>query len=319
MDRIILKHLVIFCFSFNFLNAQTIVDLEGIETGMLKTKIETNTAKLLKRINTAYRENSDFPDYSDIQMSDEAKVNINQLWATSPFLIQETEIYEKLLHRQSSGENSKKFEIRNIRMYFKNAEKEDRNQQGVISFNKNGELIDFYISIGYKLYKNVMIEGKTVKDLLHRQIILDFVESFRTAYNRKDISFIEKVFSDEALIIVGNVVKLKSKDKDFGTYEKTTYTVKSKKKYMSGLKRAFNRNEYINIVFDDLKLVRHYKYKHMYGITVKQDWNSTTYSDKGYVFLMIDLKEIDNPIIHIRTWDAKDSFNLENFPIGEQN
>ena len=57
----------------------------------------------------------------------------------------------------------------------------------------------------------------------------------------------------------------------------------------------------------------------MYGVTVKQDWNSTTYSDKGYVFLMIDLKDVDNPIIHVRTWDEKDSFNIKSFPIGDFN
>ena len=44
--------------------------------------------------------------------------------------------------------------------------------------------------------------------------ILDFLERFRMAYNSKDINFLEKVYSDDALIIVGTVLKEKQGSED---------------------------------------------------------------------------------------------------------
>lgn len=321
MDRNVLNRIVFFyvMMVFNFSHGQTIVDLEGIELGILKTKIEKNTAIFMDRINSAYKTGDDSVNFKGIEATDEGIVNTDLLWSTSHFMMQEVEVYEKLLRRNNTHNGPKGYELRNMRMYFKEAEEGKRNRQGVISFDNNGNIIDIYIAIDYKLYRDVMIKGKGVEDLRHRQIILDFVESFRTAYNRKDIGFIETVFSNDALIIVGKTVKLKNIDKDFKNYSKTTYTVKGKKEYVAALKNAFRRNEYINIEFEDLKVVRHNEYQYMYGVTVKQDWNSTHYSDKGYVFLLIDLKDIDKPIIHIRTWDEKDTFNIRTFKLEDLN
>jgi|GEM_PF-3522933 hypothetical protein len=39
--------------------------------------------------------------------------------------------------------------------------------------------------------------------------ILDFLEQFRMAYNTKNNEFLEKVYSDDALILVGTVLKKK--------------------------------------------------------------------------------------------------------------
>ena len=320
MDRNILNRIVVIfiMMTYTLSNGQTIVDLEGIEQSSLKTKIEKNTAILLDRINSAYKANADEIDFNGIAATDEGVINTGLLWSTSPFMIQEVEIYEKLLRRTDAHNNLKGYEIRNIRMYFKKAEEGHRNKQGVISFDKNGNINDFYISVGYKLYSDVMVKGKSVKDLRQRQIILDFVENFRTAYNRKDLDFIGSVFSDDALIIVGKTVKLKSVDNN-NSDTKTIYTVKGKKEYMANLKNAFNHNEYINIEFEDIKVVRHYKFQNMYGVTVKQKWHSTHYDDKGYVFLLIDLRDIDKPIIHVRTWDKKDSFNIRTFKLEDFN
>ena len=38
---------------------------------------------------------------------------------------------------------------------------------------------------------------------------------------------------------------------------------------------------------------------------MKQGWRSDTYSDIGYVFLLIDFKDEMNPMIHVRTWQPE--------------
>ena len=296
--------------------SQTLVDLEGVNNTKLKKHIEQNTAKLFDRINLAYKQKSDHIDFSGIDMSDDAKVNIDALWGTSPFLIQELEIYEKLLVKETNSGKISGYELRNIHIYIKEADKNERNKQAVITFTPTGKINDFYISIDYKLYDKVMVEGKSMKDVRLRQIILDFIENFRTAYNRKDLKFIEQVFSDDALIIVGKQVKVKKLD-GTGTQYVTKYIVRNKKQYIQRLKSAFNANEYVNVRFEDIKVVRHGTLQHMYGVTVKQFWKSDHYSDEGFVFLLIDLRNENKPMIHVRTWDKKDSFNIRSFRLDD--
>ena len=43
----------------------------------------------------------------------------------------------------------------------------------------------------------------------------------------------------------------------------------------------------------------------MYGVTLKQEWNSSRYSDVGFIFLMIDFQDENNPLIQVRTWQPE--------------
>lgn len=35
------------------------------------------------------------------------------------------------------------------------------------------------------------------------------------------------------------------------------------------------------------------------------DYYSSTYGDKGYLFLMVDINDPENPIIKVRTWQPE--------------
>lgn len=43
----------------------------------------------------------------------------------------------------------------------------------------------------------------------------------------------------------------------------------------------------------------------LYGIQIRQDYFSTYYGDSGYLFLMVDLNNPEEPIIHVRTWQPE--------------
>ena len=54
-----------------------------------------------------------------------------------------------------------------------------------------------------------ILHGKLSEtDASRRRQILNYCEHLRMAYTTKDIDFLRQVFSDDALIIVGNVVKI---------------------------------------------------------------------------------------------------------------
>ena len=87
---------------------------------------------------------------------------------------------------------------------------------------------------------------------------------------------------------------------------------------MERLKMVFNRNEFINIQFEDNLVRKTEKNEKIYGIQIAQHYYSSTYADKGYLFLMIDLNDTINPKIYIRTWQPQKNpdgsiFGLEDF------
>jgi hypothetical protein len=290
----------VFC---SFGQFKTVVDVGSIENKTVKAKIDENVSKLLSEINMAFT-NKRVPSLVGIQMSDEAKSAVLALWETSPFRSQEDEIYKDILNLSNGG-----MELRNIRLFMANADSTHRNQEGVIVFTKAGVIDNFYLSIGTNQYEKVMAEGKDITDMRRRETILNFVENFRTSYNRKDLDFLKKVFSNDALIITGKVIKEKVSDSNSLmqslSKEKIVYVKQTKSEYMTKMQQIFAANSYLNIKFDELKVVRHGKYPNYYGITIKQYWNSSKYSDVGYVFLLIDFSDEDNPIIHVRTWQPE--------------
>lgn len=108
---------------------------------------------------------------------------------------------------------------------------------------------------------------------------------------------------------------ISSDGRQFGNNKKVEYTRKSKDEYIGSLRTQFKNKSYINIHFTDLN-VRHAANddEEVFGVQVHQYYHSSNYSDDGYLFLMVDLRE-ELPIIHVRTWqpgktDINDLINL---------
>ena len=177
---------------------------------------------------------------------------------------------------------------------------EDEYQEAVISFDKQGNVESFYLSISMNLYMNVIKSNLELTDLRRRQLILDYVEQFRTAYNQKDINFLNQVFSDDALIITGKVIT--TKHAEGFTSQKIQYNKQSKEQYIKNLSGVFKRNSYIKVTFDEIEVMRHPVNPNFYGVTLLQGWTSGKYHDDGYLFLLWDFTDENAPQIHVRTW-----------------
>ena len=260
-----------------------------------------SATKLLSEVNLAFFENRK-PNLDNSFATDEATKSLLSMWEMSMFRCYETQVIEKGLLNKVKGI----YEVRNIPIFFKEAAEGDNYEETVLVFNSSGQIDDIYISVGTNRVNEILGKSNSVTDLRRRTIITDFVENFRTAYNRKDIDFLGKVFSDDALIIIGKVVNVQQGSSEMLqkniSKERIEYHKESKLTYLNGMKRIFKANSYLNIKFDSLEVVQHGKYPEIYGVTLKQAWNTSKYSDVGYVFLMIDFKDENNPIIHVRTW-----------------
>ena len=279
---------------------------DGMDNSNLMSLIETNTTTFLTACNEAILKGKK-PDFPSNIIDKNSRKKISDFWDSTPMFSTKEFISEKCSKKASGG-----YQVRNIPVNFTTAPEEDKEQEIVINFTSAGMIESITVSVEETRYRAIMEDFSTVEDFNRREIIIDFVENFRTAYNIKDAKYIESVFSDQALIITGNVVKIApSKDRAINNLlgsEKITYVTHTKKEYIENLKRTFGRNKYIDVQFEDIEVIRHPKNDFLYGVTLRQKWGSSTYNDTGYVFLMIDFKDEQQPMIHVRTWQP-DSYN----------
>ncbi len=148
--------------------------------------------------------------------------------------------------------------------------------------------------------------------------IINFLEHYKTAYALKRLNYISSIFSDDALIIVGSMVKPSPKtDNPFANNPIVRYNRYSKEQYIKNLRHAFASNEFINIQFEESNLLKASNGS-QFGIQIKQNYFSSNYADQGYLFLLVDVTQPDTPIIHVRTWQPEKNpdgsiYGLEDF------
>lgn len=153
-----------------------------------------------------------------------------------------------------------------------------------------------------------IMQGKlTEQDAKRRHTILNYCEHLRTAYTTKDIDFLRQVFSDKALIIVGNVVRPTSADGRCVADARVSYAIRSKQEYIARLAKVFSTNSKVDVRFSDFRILRHPTMDGIYGVTLRQQYSSDRYSDDGYLFLLWDFRDRSMPVIHVRTWQPASS------------
>ena len=145
-----------------------------------------------------------------------------------------------------------------------------------------------------------------------RLILVNFLEDYQTAYALKRHKYLESIYSDDALIIVGRIVrkteipdrmtlKLTKEEAELTKYDKDTY--------MKNLAMCFKNNEYIRLRFTETDFTKANNTKDVYGVRVRQEYFSSSYGDVGYLFLLVDLRGA-LPLIHVRAWQP-DKVDLE--------
>ena len=295
---------VALCLSFiichlSFSVAQVSVTIsDGISNAAIKSKMENAVSRMLNEINAAQSAGRSLNFSAMGNLDTRVQQSMAMLWENSPFICTDDDIVE---HCITTGSG---YQVRNIPLMMKPTGErefgEDEYQEAVISFDKQGNVESFYLSISMNLYMNVIKSNLELTDLRRRQLILDYVEQFRTAYNQKDINFLNQVFSDDALIITGKVIT--TKHREGFTSQKIQYNKQSKEQYIKNLRGIFARNSYIKVTFDEIEVMRHPVNPNFYGVTLLQGWTSGKYHDDGYLFLLWDFTNESAPQIHVRTW-----------------
>ncbi len=174
----------------------------------------------------------------------------------------------------------------------------------VFYFDKDNKICNLTFSLSKQTIDDIASNTNWTEQT--RMLLMSFMENYKTAYSLKRLDYIQKIFSDDALIITGTVTKVSnSPENRFLGNNIIKYNRLTKAKYLKNLEYSFKSNEYINIRFADNTVRRSGKSNDIYGIQIKQDYFSTNYGDSGYLFLLIDLTDTISPQIHVRTWQPE--------------
>lgn len=182
----------------------------------------------------------------------------------------------------------------------------------VFSFNSEQKIDNVAFGLGKTAEDDILNKGVWSESA--RKVLMSFLENYKTAYALKRLDYINTIFDDDAVIIVANVAKTSNKLSTDGKLYQNDKIIKynryTKDQYLKNLSRCFKTNEYVNIRFANNDVVKLGKGGESYGIQISQDYYSSTYGDKGYLFLEVDINNPKQPIIKVRTWQPEKDPNF---------
>lgn len=270
--------------------------------------MENNLTRVLNEINAASQANRDLI-LTNLPMNENAKKDLTDLWNKTSFYCDDDYVTVRLWPMANY------YMVRNVPLAVtpRDGSTQATYQEAVVEFDKNGKLTQFIFAAFNAEAESMEKGGQPVLEIERRTQILNYCERFRTAYVKKDMHFMQQVFSEDALIITGSVVTTKTYDGKPITSVK--YKKQNKVEYLANLQRVFNNNEWIDVKFSQigdngedgltLMITRSSENPNLYGVRLRQEWKTSRYHDEGYVFLLWDFTNEDAPVIHVRTWQPE--------------
>jgi len=194
---------------------------------------------------------------------------------------------------------------------FDNSVKKTFVEDVVLTFNGDKQIDNIAFGLGKTAEDDILNKGAWLQE--SRFAIMNFLENYKTAYALKRLDYIRSVFDDDAVIFVGRMVSRASKTVNMENRAQISQEGNkilqrnrlTKDEYLKRLAACFRRNEFINIHFADNRVRKLGKGGESYAIEIAQDYYSSTYGDKGYLMLMVDINDPEKPLIKLRTWQPE--------------
>ena len=183
------------------------------------------------------------------------------------------------------------------------------------TFNKDYKIENVAFGLGDLTEYSIFNSKASWSDEV-REIIVSFMENYKTAYSLERLDYIRNIFADDAVIIIGNVAKryttnpryLDRNSISLNGQDVIKYNRYTKDNYIKNLERCFNRNDFINLKFTNQQIqwLEKFENQKIFAINIRQEYNSSTYADNGYLFLLVDMTNLDAPLIKVRTWQPNE-------------
>lgn len=245
----------------------------------------------------------------------------NPVWVKDEFLSTKLAALEKHNNLSVSGNSSKSdinktFEGWEFRQLATTTNYPTVNMQSkeylIPDFDSTGMLVDVNFGIIDGMYEEFRRASQFGADWDKRQVMIKFVEKYRTAYMTRDLRQLETMFADEAVIITGRVLRRDASAINNFAYEQNQptqpdveYLRQTKSEFLSRQEILFKSKPDIHLGFSTFKINRKNNQEGIYGISMRQSYTSTDYSDEGYLFLLIDFND-EEPKIYVRAWQPEE-------------
>lgn len=296
-------------------------DSDGMGDQRVKVRMEGAISRLLTSINNAgYADGA--LNLSGVPLTDNARASLLDLWEFMPFVCDQNNVVGRCLLSVTN------YMVRGIPVTVRASAgiAGDPARELSVEFTK-----DSISGVFFSLQKQMLRSfeqgaGRVVTDFRQREEILNFVERYRSYYDEKDLDALNKIFSDDAIIITGSEIKRKTTEG--GMVTQVVYRQHDKKQYISHLdsifhgKGRYRGTTYVKVGFDEIEVKGHPTLENIYHVTLKQRWKTPLYEDTGYVTLLWEFPEGDDPRIMVRTWQSSkivkskdDVFVLDDFNI----
>lgn len=198
---------------------------------------------------------------------------------------------------------------------FKSGMRKSFVEEVIFSFDSDGKINNISFGLGKTAEADIL--GKGVWNENARFAIMNFLENYQTAYALKRLDYISSIFDDDAVIITGTVTHVPARKVGTGdmqgmvfAHDIIKYNRHTKDTYLKHLKNSFASKEFINIRFASNEVRKLGKGGELYAIQISQEYYSSNYGDKGYLFLMVDINDPEKPIIKVRTWQPEKDPNF---------
>ena len=181
----------------------------------------------------------------------------------------------------------------------------------VFDFNDAGVLTDVNFGVIDDLYKKFVTQAQYGNDWNNREVIIKFMERYRTAYMTRNLDMLANMFAEEAVIIVGRVLKKGEQKKNYDyvpigdDQPDVEYLRFTKEEYLRRQKKVFDAQRDIYLGFSNFNIMRKINQEGVYGISLRQHYTATNYADEGYLFLLVDFNE-EQPQIYVRSWQPQE-------------
>ncbi len=297
-------------------NEQTRISISNLSNNpTVKFNIENTLSKFFTELRSAYIGNRT-PNLNSVNMESNVRQMVLNMWQTSPFRLRATAADLKVAERM--GCYRVVDIVLNLHHSFSGP---DQREVFFVEMDSAGKIIGF-VRDQFPLSQ----VGSTNIPTNVKDNIVDFLQRLNTAHSSKDINFLEMVYSDNAVIYVGKrvsssyVYTLGERSVSI-LQDKYAITIKNKPQYINDLKAIFASHISIDVQYDEIEISKHptsnEKYKDVYYVRLKQTYRSTYYNNKpgysdiGYLTLVWNFKNPNNPKILVRAWFDK-PFKLEN-------
>ncbi len=204
---------------------------------------------------------------------------------------------------------------------FRNGVRKAFVEEIVFTFTPEGKIDNLAFGLGETAENDILCQGNWPPQV--RVSLMRFLEDYHTAYALKRLDFIRDLFDEDAVIIIGKMKpgKRVRRSSDGGGFSidgpRAEFTEYDKNEFIEHLRRSFNSKEYINVRFAENEVTKLGKGAETYAIQIQQDYYSSNYYDQGYLMLLVDINDPQNPLIKFRAWQPQRCGDIERIVPGD--